>query len=300
MSGPRDDHGLSPDEERTVFLPPRYQGSPPPYPPQPYPGGQPPPGPWGPPPRRRSGWVPILAATALVAVVAVVVVVVIVMRDDRSGGHPVAGTPASPSATAPAAPPVPISALQGLLLTEPEFAAAVGTPTLVDGAALRDSMFSDVLVDGQCAGRVMAGTTGDYEGSGYTAVRIQAMESPTKPADPRVVEAVVVFTDSDAATRYLSAAQTKAQGCADRNVNLRSTTDADAGNDFWAVGGVTTSDGTVRSSAVEEGQDGWTCHRGTRAVNNVVIDVSLCGKTIADSAVPVVISAIGDKVRLDR
>lgn len=302
-------------EERTVAIPPRGAFGPPP-------GAQPwaaprfdgpsapgwPPGqapaPWpapvpAPKQGRRTVWVLIAAGLALLAVVAAVVVVTVRRGDPAPAGR-ASSPPAESTSTAaetPAAPPVPVPALSGLLLTLPELATVSGSATVTggkgDGETIYEALSTDVIVDQDCVS-LMPAEQSAYQGSGYISARQQFLAG-TSP-DRKIAQTLVSFADADTAARYVSSARTAWEKCANRNINLRSADADTTRNNFWSVGPVTEADGILRTSRVQEGGAGWACQDALAARNNVVIDIYICGIDVPESVVPAFVNQVNTKI----
>jgi hypothetical protein len=301
-------------EERTVAIPPRGAYGPPPgaqawAAPRfdgPTPPGWPPgqlPAPWPAVPAakqgRRTVWFLVAAAVALVAVVAAAVVVTVRRVDPAPAGHASSPPTESTSAAAqsPAVPPVPVSALPGLLLTLPELATVSGSATVTggkgDGETIYEALSTDVIVDQDCVS-LMPAEQSAYQGSGYISARQQFLAG-TSP-ERKIAQTLVSFPDADTAARYVSSARTTWKKCANRNINLRSADADTARNSFWAVGPVTDADGILRTSRVQEGGAGWACQVALAARNNVVVDFYICGTDVPDSVVPAFVNQVNSKI----
>lgn len=301
-------------EERTVAIPPRGSYGPPPGA-QPWaaprfdgptPPGWPPgqvPAPWpavpAPKQGRRALWFLLAAGVALIAVVAAVVAVTVrhvdAAPDGRASSPPNEST--SAPAPSPAARPVPVSALSGLLLTLPELATVSGSATVTggkgDGETIYEALSTDVIVDQDCVS-LMPAEQAAYQGSGYISARQQFLAG-TSP-DRKIAQTLVSFPDADSAARYVSSAGTTWEKCANRNINLRSADADTARNSFWAVGTVTEADGILRTSRVQEGGAGWACQVALAARNNVVVDFYICGIDVPESVVPAFVNQFNTKI----
>ena len=64
----------------------------------------------------------------------------------------------------------------------------------------------------------------------------------------------------------------------------------------WTVAGITKDNGTLSTSEVQEGGDGWTCQRALTVRNNVAIDVVTCAFSLVGSSAIDIASQIAAKV----
>ncbi|OWL98797.1 hypothetical protein B7435_23865 [Mycolicibacterium peregrinum] len=206
-------------------------------------------------------------------------------------------TPAQ-TAEDPAAEPVKVTALTGLLLSPTEAASAIGVPTMGPskdtGLRVLERMGAGSAIDQECM-IMWPGSLAGYEGSGYTAVRRQYLTSPENGT--KLGQTVVSFNDAAAAENYIAAAKPKLNKCANRNVNYRPIDEPNAPNRYWSVGTVNESNGVLSVSQVQEGADGWVCQRALASRNNIVIDFFVCGDNLAPSVVTPVADKIGEKVQ---
>lgn len=306
-------------DERTVHIPPRGAFGPPfPSAPEHQPGGQwpaapvagpgyapgwpaaPAPPPWpAPAGRRRTLWIVAVAVLALVAVV-----IGAVVYATRGGSGPAPGTRAAqsvesdspaPTSGAPAVPPVPVSALSGLLLSPPEAATVAGGDLAgdpVDGDRIFEAMADDPVGDQDCItlapGKLLA-----YQGSGYTASRQQFL---TGDPNRKIIQTVVSFATADAAGKYVADAKPQWDKCANRTVNLAAVGADNTRTSFWIIGNINDADGILSTTRVQEGGDGWVCQSGLAARNNIVIDFTVCGNDLAASVVPAFVTQVNTKI----
>lgn len=318
-----DRRGFIPPAGEPMNPPPAYgpggpHGSPPPYP-----ASSLPPGPqpylsdatWlghgpGQPGMGAPGWVPVstrrrarrwwLLGGLGVVVVAAVVVVGVVVVGSGGGSADRQATATTRAATTPSAPPVPMSALDGLLLSPADVAAVVKSPPLVSVMKPEEShaFYGDLVVDNDCVGVAFAATQSFYEGSGWVSMRKQPLaDTPDTTAMKYVVtEAVVAFPNAGAAMKFYHRALDVFHKCANRNINLHELNQADSGKVFMTVGQISEKDGIVSTSLLREGGDGWNCQRGVSVRNNIAIDTAACGYSMPDSVTPALVKPIASKI----
>lgn len=247
---------------------------------------------------RRAPWIWLLGAVTLLVVVAVVVVAAVVETSD--GPRPRRITATGSTSTPSSVPPVPVSALDDLLLTPVEVAAAVSAPALVplSRPAESHSLYSDDVVDSDCVGVAFAATRQFYEGSGWVSVRklTVADTADVKRIKQSATEAVVAFPDATVAAKFYRRALDVFRKCAKRSINLRHVDESATGEIFMMVGQIYEKDGVVSTSLLQEGGDGWNCQRGISADNNLVIDTDACGLDVSAAVVPALIKPIAERI----
>lgn len=244
----------------------------------------------GPAPNRRR-WARWLPLTALIAVVVLIVGLIVGFDDAPSAGLDAA----SPTPIAAKATPVSIAALSGLLLSNSEAAATLGSASVAGNPDMGDTVYqamSDMnVVDADCMS-LAAGLERSYRGSGFTAARQQFLVG-TDP-DRKLVQTVVSFADAAMAAQHVTATARRWNACAHRMVNLGAV---GAEPDTWAVGDVGEADGILSASRTQEHGDGWMCRDGLAARNNIVIDIAVCGEDIPASVLPAFVGRVEHKIR---
>jgi len=292
-------------------MPPGPQAYPPPAS---WPGHQPPQSGYGAPPS-PPGWAPagtgghrgrwwLLWALAVIVVVAAVVGVVVVTSGGGSESAAPQATPTSTTVTSSSSAPLPISALDSLLLSPAEVADVVSAPTMVSLTKPEEShiFFNDHVVDNDCVGTIFAATQPFYQGSGWVSMRKLALADTEDNATKKhaVTEAVVAYADAGAATKFLDRAREVFHKCAGRNIDTRQVDDPSSTASFWTVGSASEEDGILSTSLISEGGDGWICRRGLSVHNNIVIDTSAYGYAVPVSVTPALIKPIAAKVESAR
>ena len=248
-------------------------------------------------PSRRGGkrkWALVGAAVAVVVAIGAGVTVTVI-----SGGS---GKNTSTAESQPSAPPVPVGALRGLLLTPAEAAKAVGTNTLSGSEEMGDKIYDKAgagsIVDGDCVS-LMPGTEAKYTGSGYTAVRRQYLVN--RPEIDYLTQVVIAFPSAELAEKFIASSEEAWRKCSGRTVNVRYTSpDTPPGPPaFEVIGPVGSNDGMITLRRTREGTgdaDGdWGCSIASTARNNIVIEGEVCSRT-KDSAVTELVRATADKV----
>lgn len=180
--------------------------------------------------------------------------------------------------------PLPISALDGLLLDVGQVNSALGASSMkiwLDAGKMWD-WSADVndqnclAVDGPAQSKV-------YLNTGWTAIRGQRLDDSVDGTQRRnhyAIQAVVAFLSArDAAAFYRSSTRSW-RACANR----RFPDPPIAGHSVWMVAEVTEDDAMLSTTEVQEGGNGWTCQRLLTVRNNVVIDIVTCGYTQPGSA----------------
>lgn len=173
--------------------------------------------------------------------------------------------------------PLPTRALAGLLLDTTEIDPIMGAS--LDVVRSRDSMYrNEPLADGCLVWANAQQAT--YQGSGWTAVRMQQLGDRRDDADHIVYQAVVAFPDGLSAQEFYASQVTEWARCDDRRVDLHDP--GDPNSHYWLLSKSTTTDGILTiTRSVEEGT-GWSCQRALTTQNNVVVDVSACAHDIED------------------
>lgn len=260
-------------------------------------------------PQGYEGWVPVgkprrprlwwlLGGLAVFVVVAVIAGLVIARFSGSSDNRQATVNITEPSTSS--VPPVPITALDGMLASPADVAAAVSAPPLVSLTKPADShaFFGDEIADNNCVGVVFAVVQSFYDGTGWVSMRRQELaDSPDSAAIKySVVEAVVAYHDAGAAGKFYQRVTDRFHQCANRTLNVREVNVPNSAGAFEMVGQVSEKEGIVSTSLLWEGGDGRNCQRGVSVRNNIVIDVSDCGYNVSDSVIPALIKPIAAKI----
>jgi hypothetical protein len=234
--------------------------------------------PAAPPPAERRGGRWALVTAGVLALVAVASAIV-------WGPHSTAdGASRAPTAGAsPPAAPLPVSAMDGLLLTRAEAGKIFGTGPMAGREGRSDQVYSRMsphipVVDDDC-NQGTPGLAKNHEGSGWQAVRQQFLITQNTSAENArsLNQGVVNFPDAAAAQQFVETTKAAWQRCANRSVNLKTVANSSDPNDYWNTGDMSEAGGGIRMVFTQEGQNGWTCDDSMTAHNNIVIELELCG-----------------------
>ncbi|OBH11598.1 hypothetical protein A9X03_26635 [Mycobacterium sp. E1715] len=196
-----------------------------------------------------------------------------------------AGCTATVSGTVVAAPtmghapqPLPPGALSGLLLSPTEIGSIMAAHMEVVDAG--DTMYTNQPLADGCLVWAEAQDY-SYQGSGWTAVRMQKLKDRRDNADHVAYQAVVSFPGGLAAHDFYASQVTGWANCDDRRVDLHDPGDPTA--HYWTLSKARAEDGVLTITRVQEDGGGvWACQRALTASNNVVIDVSACADNVGD------------------
>lgn len=184
-----------------------------------------------------------------------------------------------------AEPPLPVSALSGILLDVGQINSALGATSMkiwFDARKMWD--WSADVTDRNCL--AVDGPAQDkvYANTGWTAMRGQRLDDSvdgSKRRDHYAIQAVVAFPSGrDAAAFFKSSTQGWA-ACSNRRFSDPHPGQPDT---VWTVAEVTQRDGTLSTSEIQEGGNGWTCQRALTVRNNVAIDIATCAYAQPGSA----------------
>jgi hypothetical protein len=251
--------------------------------PQPMPG-YPPPLPPGPPPRSRSRLIITVIAVAFVALLLIVALVLWLF-----GGSDEERL-------------VKESALTGVLLTKPEAGTILGTGPLEPDADYGGDVESTWDTSEPDACNFVLAAEREHADSGSTAVRRQNLRSTDadvdKGKDFGLTQAVVAFPDADAAQKFVETTKSKWQQCAGKTFQVAMTSGTPPTTDNWRNGDVSDTDDIVSWSITKLGSDadGWTCHDGLTARDNVVVEVGLCDAEADPEFLAPLVSKISEKI----
>lgn len=248
---------------------------------------QPPP-PYGAgPTKSRSSKQKIVVIAAGLAVLVVVIAVVAYMLNGRTSPGSVASKPTT-TTTIPAAPPVPVAELDGLLLNPDQVSNAMGATALAvinTSTKLVDDATS--IAQPECRTVNDSGEAAAYSGSGWSALRRQQLQQPPQGGariDYFVDQAVVLFPSADNAAKFVAGSATRWPACANRTYVV---TSSGGGTYRWTAGPVSNTDGMLSVTDTQEASDGYTCQRALTATNNIVVDVNTCRHNVNETAVDI-------------
>lgn len=267
-----------------------------------------PPAPVAPSRSDRAGWRWVGAGVVALAVIGAVLGVRMTMRDSTPaatpsvtlpGGSPSqgsageAGPTTSTSALAPAEPALSSADLPGLLSSATTLTSLLVVEHLVQVADV-DAIYTATSTDRpDCGGAINVGLPAAYDGSGYTAVRMQ--EYHDVPGDQYgygVTEAVSTFPSGQQAQSFVTTEAGRWAKCKYKPVTLI----PNGTDDFvYTVLAPETNAGVLTVSTLSKDHSGMGCQRALSARRNVVIDVQIC--SLAGSAqAPALVAHIADRI----
>lgn len=181
--------------------------------------------------------------------------------------------------------PVPVTALDGLLLDDRKIDDIVGLGMRVRYRTQEMWDSSQTFSEKSCLAMAGPAQQAVYADTGWTAVRGERLDDSF--ADPTVRnysanQAVIAYPAARQANAFYDASTRRWSACANRRF-----VDHPPGQPeiAWAVGDSHTVGGTLSTSEEQVGsEDGWRCQRALTARNNIVIDVEACGSFLPGSA----------------
>jgi hypothetical protein len=172
---------------------------------------------------------------------------------------------------------LPPSALAALLLDVSDISSIMGAGMKVVDSG--DTMYTNRPLRDGCL--VWAEAQEQvYQGSGWTAVRLQQLRDHREHPDHIAYQAVVSFPQALSAQDFYAGQVSSWANCDNRRVDLHDPGDPNA--HYWSLSKASNDDGILTIVRVEEGGEGWSCQRAMTAANNIVIDVSACADNIGD------------------
>lgn len=173
--------------------------------------------------------------------------------------------------------PITVSALDELLLDAGQINSALGATSMkawFNANAMWDwsSGVSDtncLAVDGPAQDKVYANT-------GWTAMRGQRLddsEDDSKKRNHYAIQAVIAYPSAHDAKAFYDASVQSWSACSKRRFSDVNPGKPDV---VWTVADISKDNGTLSTSQVQEGGDGWACQRALTTRNNVAIDIVTC------------------------
>jgi serine/threonine kinase PknH len=129
--------------------------------------------------------------------------------------------------------------------------------------------------------------------SGYVGVRGQAVHTAGEDPAHRVFESVVAFSSADKARAFVQASADKWKACAGKAVTM---TTPSGKSTAWTFGDVAGEVPKIAQPRTETEGGTRTCHHVLHAVNDVVIDVLVCGADAATGQAGRIAEQISTKV----
>jgi hypothetical protein len=193
--------------------------------------------------------------------------------------------------------PVAVSALDGLLLDPGQINSALSATSMkvwFSAKAMWDwgSNITDkncLAIDGPAQDRVYANT-------GWTALRGQRVDDSVDDSKKRnhyAIQAVVAYPSAHDASAFYHASVQGWPSCSNRRFSDVTQGQPDV---VWTVGAITNVNGTLSTSQVQEGGDGWACQRALTIRNNIAIDIVACSYNQSGSPAIDIAAQIAAKV----
>lgn len=192
--------------------------------------------------------------------------------------------------------PISVAALERLLLDSSEMNHEFGATSMkvwFSTKAMWD--WSKNISDKDCLAIDGPAQSAVYSGTGWTAVRGQRLDDSVDDSMRRrhyALQAVVAFPTARDANKFFNNQVQSWNGCANRRFSDVSPNQRDT---VWTVHGVKNDDGTLSTSQVQEGGDGWTCHRALTVRNNISVDVVACAYDAEDAVAVNIVNQIVTK-----
>jgi serine/threonine kinase PknH len=225
---------------------------------------------------RNSKTVAIAAcAGVLIAIIAVVAYVL-------WGRTPVANKPATSASQNSR--PVPIAALDGLLLNAGQINSAMGATGMQLIATDTDLLDSSAAIaQPECRTINDPMEASSYNGSLWTALRRQRLQEPPQgtPINYYADQGVALFQSADNAATFFAASAKRWPACSNRAYIAHAANDTTT----WNAGPVSNTDGILSVNITEADNPGWGCRRALTIANNVAIDLLTCSYNPSDAAV---------------
>jgi PknH-like extracellular domain len=196
-----------------------------------------------------------------------------------------------------APPPVAVSALDPLLLDPDQINTALGATAMkvwYEAKGMWDwsASVSDVnclAIDGPAQDHVYADT-------GWTGMRGRRLDDSPDDSKKRThyaIEAVVAFPSAHDASAFYDSSKQSWVACSNRRYNDVAPGKPDT---IWTVASISNDNGTLSTSQVQEGGDGWSCQRALTVRNNVAIDVVGCSYSFSGTPVNDMVTQIAARV----
>jgi serine/threonine kinase PknH len=194
-------------------------------------------------------------------------------------------TPNKPATSASqTSPPVPMAALDGLLLSPGQIDSAMGATGMgIIGTYTELSESSASIAQPECRTINDPMEASSYNGSGWTALRKQHLQEPPQgtPINYFADQGVALFASADNAATFFAASAKRWPACSNRTYIVNVPNEAST----WSVGPVSNADGTLSVRLTQEDGNGWGCQRALSIANNLAIDVLTCSYNPTDAAV---------------
>jgi serine/threonine kinase PknH len=215
----------------------------------------------------------IAGGAGLAVVVAIAVVAVLVTQRPSPPPSP---KPTIPAAAPPAAASTPSVDLNSILLGPADINTVMGASNMQPtNQAEQMGVPPGTLSNPDCLGALAPIQGSVYQGSGYTAVRGQALNAEDPPHF--VYEAAVSFPSAEQALGFVRTSADKWQACVGQLLTVTTPNKIF----HWNFANPTGSPPKITQVHTQL-HGGRTCQHALSAVSNIVIDVVACGAQIAD------------------
>jgi hypothetical protein len=208
------------------------------------------------------------------------------------------GTPVAADKNGPiVSDPVSVGALDGLLLDVSQINSELGATSMkvwYNAKAMWD--WSKNVSDKNCLAIDGAAQDKVYAGTGWTAMRGQRLDDSVDDSKKRkhyAIQAVVAFPSAHDASAFFDASVQSWNSCSKRRFSDVAQGQPDT---VWTVAGVNNDNGTLGTSQVQEGGDGWACQRALTVRNNIAIDIVTCAYSQSGSVAIDIATHIAAKV----
>ena len=95
----------------------------------------------------------------------------------------------------------------------------------------------------------------------------------SKNRNHSAIQAVVAYPSAHDATAFYDSSVQSWSACAERRFSDAPQGQAET---VWTVADIHQASGTLSTSEVQEGSDGWACQRALTVRNNVAVDIVTC------------------------
>jgi hypothetical protein len=161
--------------------------------------------------------------------------------------------------------PVAVTALEGLWLSPDQINTAMGTTGItVEGTSAGMADQSALVPDKACLPLQGPAQARVYEGSGWSVLRLQALQDPGKKRTHHVDQAVVLFPSAHDAAAFFTASAQSWPACSNRQYT---TLTGRPDDEVWTAGPVSNTNGTESVAPVAESGDE-TLDQVTNAIVN--------------------------------
>jgi hypothetical protein len=190
-------------------------------------------------------------------------------------------------ASTPSLPPVPESAVGGLLLSAADISTAMGTAVAPHPPATEMADNRALLPNLNCLGIWQVDEAAIYGANGWSAVRRQLLRAPdTEDWNDLVVQSVVSYPSADAARHFFTESSDRWSKCTNHRVNIHLN-----GQPLpsWTTGVLSKTDTELLMPATRgSGLQSRSCQRALAVTTNLIIDVEACKPATATEAKAIV------------